>query len=163
MSFRPGSRIFSTFRPFFQRANARRRVNTAAGPEPAGFQKFWNSPIGPKTVHFWAPVMKWGMVLAGASDFARPAESLSFTQNFALMCTGAIWTRWCFVIRPKNVALAAVNSLLFCVGATQVGRIYSYNKSLEATGGQVKGEGRELERDLKATAEKAEGKVEKAV
>ena len=53
MSFRPGSRIFSSFRPFFQRANARRRVNTAAGAEPAGFQKFWNSPIGPKTVHFW--------------------------------------------------------------------------------------------------------------
>lgn len=53
MSFRPGSRIFSTFRPFFQRANARRRVNTAAGAEPTGFAKFWNSPIGPKTVHFW--------------------------------------------------------------------------------------------------------------
>jgi len=54
MSFRPGSRIFSAFRPFFQRANARRGVNTAAGTaEPAGFAKFWNSPIGPKTVHFW--------------------------------------------------------------------------------------------------------------
>lgn len=107
--------------------------------------------------------MKWGMVLAGASDFTRPAESLSFTQNFALMCTGAIWTRWCFVIRPKNVALAAVNFLVFIVGATQVGRIYGYNRSLEATGGQAKGEGKELERDLKATAEKVEGKVEKAV
>jgi len=52
MSFRPGSRIFSSFRPFFQRANARRHASTA-GAEPAGFQKFWNSPIGPKTVHFW--------------------------------------------------------------------------------------------------------------
>ncbi|EDU48522.1 UPF0041-domain-containing protein [Pyrenophora tritici-repentis] len=160
MSFRPGSRIFSTFRPFFQRANARRGVNTAAGAaEPAGFAKFWNSPIGPKTVHFWAPVMKWGMVLAGASDFTRPAESLSFTQNFALMCTGAIWTRWCFVIRPKNIALAAVNSLVFCVGATQVGRIYMYNQSLKETEGQAKGE----MQDVKRTAEKAEQKAEKAL
>ncbi|CAN9159675.1 UPF0041-domain-containing protein [Alternaria alternata] len=159
MSFRPGSRIFSSFRPFFQRANARRHAGTAAGAEPAGFQKFWNSPIGPKTVHFWAPVMKWGMVLAGASDFSRPAESLSFTQNFALMCTGAIWTRWCFVIRPKNVALAAVNFLVFCVGATQVGRIYAYNKSIEGTEGQAKGE----MKDLKHTAEKAEQKAEKAL
>ena len=25
----------------------------AAAPEQAGFAKFWNSPIGPKTVHFW--------------------------------------------------------------------------------------------------------------
>ncbi|CBX93331.1 hypothetical protein IAQ61_009038 [Plenodomus lingam] len=163
MSFRPGSRIFNTFRPFFQRAHARRRVNTAAGAEPAGFQKFWNSPIGPKTVHFWAPVMKWGMVLAGASDFSRPAESLSFTQNFALMCTGAIWTRWCFVIRPKNIALAAVNFLVFCVGATQVGRIYAYNKSLEATGEVARSEGRQLEGELKKVVEKAEGEVEKVV
>lgn len=23
-----------------------------------GFAKLWNSPVGPKTVHFWAPVMK---------------------------------------------------------------------------------------------------------
>lgn len=107
--------------------------------------------------------MKWGMVLAGASDFTRPAESLSLTQNFALMCTGAIWTRWCFVIRPKNVALAGVNFLVFIVGATQVGRIYSYNQSLRTTEGQVKLEGKELEADLKATANKAEAKAEMAV
>ena len=100
--------------------------------------------------------MKWAMVAAGAADFTRPAESLSMTQNFALMCTGAIWTRWCFVIRPKNVALASVNALLFCVGATQVGRIYSYNQSLKETEGQVKSEGKELEADLKATVNKAE-------
>lgn len=50
-----------------------------------------------------APVMKWGVVLAGASDFLRPADKLSLTQNLALMATGSIWTRWCFVIRPKNI------------------------------------------------------------
>jgi hypothetical protein len=102
--------------------------------------------------------MKWGMVLAGASDFSRPAESLSLTQNFALMCTGAIWTRWCFVIRPKNVALAAVNFLVFLVGGTQVFRIYSYNQSIKGTEGQAKGE----MQDLKHTAQKAEAKAEKA-
>jgi hypothetical protein len=53
MSFRPGSRIFSSFRPFFRpaQANGRRQATTAAGP--GGFAGFWNSPIGPKTVHFW--------------------------------------------------------------------------------------------------------------
>jgi hypothetical protein len=103
--------------------------------------------------------MKWAMVAAGASDFSRPAEQLSLTQNFALMCTGAIWTRWCFVIKPRNVALAAVNALLFCVGATQVGRIYSYNQSVKATEGLAKAEGKELEADLKATAAKVEKKL----
>jgi hypothetical protein len=28
--------------------------------------------------------MKWGVVIAGASDFVRPAEKLSITQNIAL-------------------------------------------------------------------------------
>jgi hypothetical protein len=53
MSFRPGSRIFSSFRPFFRQAqaDARRRASTATGP--GGFAGFMNSPIGPKTVHFW--------------------------------------------------------------------------------------------------------------
>lgn len=47
--------------------------------------------------------LQWCLVIAGIADFARPAEKLSFTQNFALTCTGLIWTRWCFIIRPRNV------------------------------------------------------------
>ncbi len=46
--------------------------------------------------------MKWVLVLAGVSDFARPAEKLSATQNVALTATGLIWTRWCLIIKPKN-------------------------------------------------------------
>jgi len=46
---------------------------------------------------------QWGLVLAGAADFARPAEALSLPQNAALMATGLIWTRWCFVIKPRNL------------------------------------------------------------
>jgi len=71
------------------------------------------------------------VVLAGAADFARPASQLSLTQNFALMCTGAIWTRWCFVIKPRNLFLASVNFLLFSVGVTQVTRVLLYQRSLK--------------------------------
>lgn len=46
--------------------------------------------------------MKWGIVLAGVSDFFRPTEKLSLTQNLALTATGSIWTRWCLIIKPKN-------------------------------------------------------------
>ena len=52
MSFRPGFRAFNAFRANFTQYT-RRNASTATGAEPAGFQKFWNSPIGPKTVHFW--------------------------------------------------------------------------------------------------------------
>lgn len=46
---------------------------------------------------------QWGLVIAGISDFSRPAEKLSLTQNGALMATGAIWTRWCMIITPRNM------------------------------------------------------------
>jgi mitochondrial pyruvate carrier 2 len=47
------------------------------------------------------------------------------------MATGAIWTRWCFIIKPRNIALAAVNFFLFCVGGTQVTRIFIYQQSVK--------------------------------
>lgn len=73
--------------------------------------------------------MKWALVIAGISDFARPAEKLSLMQNGALTATGLIWTRWCFVITPQNYLLAAVNFFLGCVGITQVARIAMYRSS----------------------------------
>ncbi|ODQ56163.1 UPF0041-domain-containing protein, partial [Saitoella complicata NRRL Y-17804] len=90
----------------------------------SAFSSFWNGPTGPRTVHFWAPVMKWGLVIAGASDFARPAEQLSLSQNAALVATGTIWTRWSMIIKPKNMMLASVNCLLATVGSIQLARIF---------------------------------------
>ncbi|KAI2610470.1 UPF0041-domain-containing protein [Hypoxylon sp. NC1633] len=136
--------LFRAARPVFQQSasraafrttfshTGRRFASTAAPGETASqsfFQRMWNSPVGVKTVHFWAPVMKWVLVLAGVSDFARPAEKLSLTQNGALTATGLIWTRWCFVITPKNYLLAAVNFFLGIVGIVQVTRIITYRSS----------------------------------
>ncbi|KAI4865214.1 UPF0041-domain-containing protein [Hypoxylon rubiginosum] len=121
-----------TFRTNFSRQTGRRFASTTATGEAASqtwFKRMWNSPIGLKTVHFWAPVMKWALVIAGISDFARPAEKLSLMQNGALTATGLIWTRWCFVITPQNYLLAAVNFFLGCVGITQVARIAMYRSS----------------------------------
>ena len=53
------------------------------------------------------------------------------------MCTGMIWTRWCFIIKPRNLFLASVNFLLFCVGATQVSRVLRYQSEMK---GQTLGE-----------------------
>ncbi|KAI9716775.1 MAG: hypothetical protein M1812_005115 [Candelaria pacifica] len=138
MSTRPALRLFQASRSAripFSKPLGRRFQSIEATPAPSQniFQRLWHSPVGIKTVHFWAPVMKWGIVLAGVSDFSRPAESLSLNTNFALMCTGAIWTRWCFVIKPRNVFLAAVNFFLGCVGFTQVMRIWQYNRSVKDT------------------------------
>ena len=40
-----------------------------------------NKHAGPKTVFFWAPLMKWCLVAAGIKDLSRPAEKLSVSQN----------------------------------------------------------------------------------
>jgi hypothetical protein len=66
------------------------------------------------------------------------------------MATGAIWTRWCLIIKPRNVlyvlilsalfprtlanatfffSLAAVNFFLGCVGVVQVSRIFMWQRS----------------------------------
>ncbi|KAK4548312.1 hypothetical protein LTR36_010182 [Oleoguttula mirabilis] len=136
-------------------APAENPANIEAPPAvQSGFGKLWNSPVGPKTVHFWAPIMKWGLVLAGAADFARPASSLSLSQNSALVATGLIWTRWCFVIKPRNLFLASVNFLLFCVGTTQVTRILRYQASIK---------GDSVGAEAEKAAKEEEGVLEKVV
>lgn len=93
------------------------------------FRRIWNSPTGPRTVHFWAPTLKWGLVFAGASDMKRPVEKVSGAQNLSLLATAVIWTRWSFVIRPKNMLLASVNFFLGVTAGWQIGRIVKYRLS----------------------------------
>lgn len=140
--FSSASFLAATFRRSARRsgqsnAGSRRWQSTGAGadataPHPSVFKRLWDSPVGIKTVHFWAPVLKWVLVLAGVSDFARPAEKLSVTQNLALTATGLIWTRWCLIIKPRNIMLAAVNFFLGIVGVIQCSRIFLYNQSVKA-------------------------------
>lgn len=100
---------------------------SAAGAARANiFKRFWNSETGPKTIHFWAPFMKWALVVAGANEMNRPVEKVSATQQLSLFATGAIWTRWSMVIKPKNILLASVNFFLATVSIIQIGRIYNW-------------------------------------
>lgn len=67
----------------------------------------WNGCLGINWIHLEEreadSFSQWCLVIAGMADFARPADKLSLTQNAALMGTGAIWTRWCLIIKPRNV------------------------------------------------------------
>lgn len=102
------------------------------------FTRFLNSETGPKTVHFWAPVFKWALVIAGFSDSQRPVEKVSGTQQMALMATGLIWTRWAgFVIKPRNALLASVNFFLGSVAGYQVIRIVKYRHDEGDSAGQI--------------------------
>ncbi|KAI8890121.1 UPF0041-domain-containing protein [Backusella circina FSU 941] len=106
-------------------------ASTSGVVAQSAFQKFLNSPAGPKTIHFWAPAMKWSLVIAGIGDMQRPAEKLSLTQNLSLMLTGLIWSRYSMVITPKNYSLFAVNCFVFGTSVIQMGRIMKYRTSDE--------------------------------
>jgi len=98
---------------------------------PAKLQPFWNHPAGPQTIFFWAPTFKWGLVIAGLADYARPAEKLSLKQSGALTATGTIWARYSLVVIPKNYNLFTVNFFLAVTGFFQLARIYQYRKELQ--------------------------------
>ncbi|XP_022229142.2 mitochondrial pyruvate carrier 2-like [Drosophila obscura] len=83
---------------------------------PKGAQPFWQSPAGPRTVFFWAPLFKWGLVAAGLGDtLNRPAQNISLNQSGSLAVTGLLWSRYSVVIIPKNYSLLAVNVAVFFI------------------------------------------------
>ncbi|KAJ2352476.1 Mitochondrial pyruvate carrier subunit [Coemansia erecta] len=97
----------------------------------SAFSRFLNSPVGPKTIHFWAPAMKWGLVIAGLGDLARPVDQISVKQQLSLAATGLIWTRWSTIITPKNYSLATVNFFVGCTAAYQLARVAMAEKQPE--------------------------------
>ncbi|KAJ2818735.1 Mitochondrial pyruvate carrier subunit [Coemansia sp. 'formosensis'] len=98
-------------------------MSAAAAAGSSAFSRFLNSPVGPKTIHFWAPAMKWGLVIAGLGDLARPVDQISVRQQISLAATGLIWTRWSTIITPKNYSLATVNFFVGCTAAYQLARV----------------------------------------
>ncbi|EUB58252.1 Mitochondrial pyruvate carrier 2 [Echinococcus granulosus] len=91
---------------------------------PTSLLPVWNHPAGPKTVFFWAPTVKWGLVIAGLADLTRPAERISVYQSTALALTGLIWSRYSLVIIPKNWNLFSVNIFVAGTGIYQLFRVY---------------------------------------
>lgn len=80
------------------------------------------------------------------------------------MATGAIWTRWCFIIKPRNIFLAAVNFFLFCVGSVQVSRILMYRQSLkdQPLTAEVKDAAKEQAKVAEAVVKDPKGALNKA-
>ncbi|KAK6485465.1 mitochondrial pyruvate carrier 2-like isoform X1 [Huso huso] len=120
------------------RASYHRLMNKIEFILPVKLRPLYNHPAGPRTVFFWAPVMKWGLVIAGLADMTRPAEKLSTSQSAVLTATGLIWSRYSLVIIPKNWSLFAVNFFLGCAGGSQLYRIWQYDRELKAKEKQQK-------------------------
>ncbi|XP_055595857.1 mitochondrial pyruvate carrier 2-like [Uranotaenia lowii] len=103
-------------------------VGTADKFVPNGLRPLWNHAAGPKTVFFWAPVFKWGLVIAGLSDLRRPADQLSVSQSASLAATGIIWSRYSLVIIPKNYGLFSVNLFVALTQCAQLYRAWDFSR-----------------------------------
>ena len=47
-------------------------------------KSFLNSPVGPKTVHFWGPMANWALVIAALMDANKPVEQISERMTITL-------------------------------------------------------------------------------
>ncbi|KAI5017247.1 hypothetical protein ZWY2020_037625 [Hordeum vulgare] len=56
------------------------------------FKAFFNSPVAPKTTHFWGPVSNWGL-------------------HPRVMCVySGLFMRFAWVVRPRNYFLMATRA-----------------------------------------------------
>jgi hypothetical protein len=66
---------------------------------------FVNSPVGPKTVHFWGPAANWGLVLAGILDANKPPEKISGRMTTVLFFYSCMFMRFALRVKPQNLLL----------------------------------------------------------
>ncbi|CAH1400879.1 unnamed protein product [Nezara viridula] len=104
---------------------------------PARLQPLWSHEAGPKTIFFWAPAVKWGLVIAGIGDLTRPIENVSISQSAALSGTGVVWARYSLVIIPKNWSLFAVNIFVASSGIYQCVRRFRYEQALKMKDAEI--------------------------
>ncbi|XP_017026023.1 mitochondrial pyruvate carrier 2-like [Drosophila kikkawai] len=99
---------------------------------PRLMRPLWLSPTGPRTVFFWGPVVKWCVVLAGLGDvFNRPPHLISKRQTLVLAFSGALWSRWSMIIRPKNHSFMLCNAFLSVSQCLLLWRSMNHNPDSE--------------------------------
>ncbi|GJQ68972.1 hypothetical protein Trydic_g6157 [Trypoxylus dichotomus] len=96
---------------------------------PTALKPVWDHPAGPKTIFFWAPAFKWGLVMAGIGDIlSRHPSQISTSQSCALAVTGLIWSRYSVVIIPVNYNLLSVNAFVSMTQLYQLYRVFDYQR-----------------------------------
>ncbi|ETW33560.1 hypothetical protein PFTANZ_05687 [Plasmodium falciparum Tanzania (2000708)] len=87
------------------------------------------SDTGILTIHFWAPTFKWSISLANIADINRDPSYLSLPQQIAICLTGLLFTRFAYMIKPRNLNLLTINFFMSMTSFYQISRIgqYKYN------------------------------------
>ncbi|BAT93697.1 mitochondrial pyruvate carrier 1 isoform X1 [Vigna umbellata] len=94
----------------------------------ASFRAFWNSPMGPKTTHFWGPVANWGFVAAGLADMKKPPEMISGNMTGAMCIYSALFMRFAWMVQPRNYLL------FVCHASNETVQLYQFSRWARAEG-----------------------------
>ncbi|XP_030956116.1 mitochondrial pyruvate carrier 1-like isoform X3 [Quercus lobata] len=85
-------------------------------------QNFLNSPIGPKTTHFWGPVVGWGIPIAAMVDTNKPPELISGNMTTVMCVYSALFMRFAWMVQPRNLHLLALHAANESVQLYQLSR-----------------------------------------
>ncbi|KAL0380211.1 UNVERIFIED_CONTAM: Mitochondrial pyruvate carrier 1 [Sesamum angustifolium] len=94
----------------------------------ASFKAFLNSPVGPKTTHFWGPVANWGFVIAGLVDTKKPPEMISGNMTAAMCVYSALFMRFAWMVQPRNYLLLA------CHASNESVQLYQFSRWAKGQG-----------------------------
>ncbi|GAB4845748.1 pyruvate transporter mpc1 [Ancistrocladus abbreviatus] len=94
----------------------------------SAFKAFLNSPVGPKTTHFWGPVANWGFVVPGLVDMKKPPEMISGNMTTAMCIYSGLFMRFAWMVQPRNYLLLA------CHASNEVVQLYQLCRCAGAQG-----------------------------
>ncbi|XP_010255708.1 PREDICTED: mitochondrial pyruvate carrier 1-like isoform X2 [Nelumbo nucifera] len=92
------------------------------------FRAFWNSPVGPKTTHFWGPVANWGFVTAGLADTQKPPQMISGNMTAAMCICSGLLMRFAWMVQPRNYLLLA------CHASNEIVQLYQLSRLAKSQG-----------------------------
>uniref|UniRef100_A0A0C9QXP5 Mitochondrial pyruvate carrier n=1 Tax=Wollemia nobilis TaxID=56998 RepID=A0A0C9QXP5_9CONI len=94
----------------------------------ATFRAFLNSPVGPKTTHFWGPIANWGFVIAGLVDMQKPPDMISGNMTAAMCVYSGLFMRFAWMVQPRNYLL------LGCHASNETVQLYQLSRWASANG-----------------------------
>ena len=81
------------------------------------FKALMNSPVGPRTVHFWGPAANWALVGAAIADSNKPVEQISSRMTTTLFFYSCAFMRFAWMVKPRNILLFSCH---FCNASMQL-------------------------------------------
>uniref|UniRef100_A0A0A9XKN3 Mitochondrial pyruvate carrier n=1 Tax=Lygus hesperus TaxID=30085 RepID=A0A0A9XKN3_LYGHE len=79
------------------------------------------------STHFWGPVANWGIPLAAIADVRKDPSIISGKMTVALCVYSAVFMRFAWMVKPRNLLLLACHFTNEGAQLTQLGRFVNYN------------------------------------